>query len=112
MALVHGVSRAGGEHTEVVCQALADAVFVIVTQVGDVSCIVDAEVERAGQDPIHSVRVVLGEYSPVAELVARRILESLSPPRMRLVLSFGLKDRFSTDQVKDLVDVILQHKNW
>ena len=81
-----------GVHTEVVCTAYADRVFVLVTQLRKVGNLVSASVESgADGEDLFSVSTLLGRRDdPSLQVYARQLVQRMAAAECRKPLLLGI----------------------
>lgn len=72
--------REGTVHTDIVCTAYADRIFVVITQINKFGTIIQADSEsKADGEKIYQISTVMGKRDdPLLHIYARQIIERIS----------------------------------
>ncbi|XP_077981913.1 proteasome assembly chaperone 3-like [Glandiceps talaboti] len=112
-----GASSVDGIHTDIVCTAFADRIFVVVTQFQKLGTLVHITKDVAGfvdiSSPSFTTKVLLGKDESVVHIYAKHIASQIctGPTSTPVLLCLALKD-FSPKHMQTIGDLVVQHKVW
>lgn len=105
-----------GRSTSFLICAYADRLLLIITQVGSLGTVVQAEKETVlGGGSTYGVTTLLGQREGASELCARRLAEQLAVGgcELPLLLCLGLNRGCDEVQaVREIVSTVLEHPAW
>ncbi|XP_033636623.1 proteasome assembly chaperone 3-like [Asterias rubens] len=111
-----GAAVIDGVHTDVVCSAFSDRIFVMITQYEKMGTLVHITPDTTPADTRQgnfTTRVLLGNDEPVTHVFAKNIASKicLAPDSKPILLSIALKEH-SPALLKSLQDLVMQYRVW
>ncbi|XP_070563901.1 proteasome assembly chaperone 3-like isoform X2 [Ptychodera flava] len=114
---VEGAVTIDGVHTDVICTAFSDRLFIVVTQFQKLGTLVHVTKDLVGfvdlSSPSFTTKVLLGKDEPAVHIYAKNLASKIctEPTSKPLLLSLALKD-FSPKYMQVISDLVLTHKVW